>query len=193
MSLLPHASKETIRAFIAIPVPEGIIGEVVRFRNALANELPNAKWAKPEGFHITLKFLGEITIPVIEKVKQVMDESAGGWRDFEMSLGGTGVFPEPARARVLWVGATAGNVGCNRIFRSLEAPLGTIGFKMEKRPFKVHITLARFRKPGSVPEKVLKSQFSSTSFFAKKVVLYQSTLHTGGAVYNPLHTIKLSE
>lgn len=193
MSLLPRESEETIRAFIAIPVPEGVVDEIIRFRDSLKKELPEAKWTRPEGFHVTLKFLGEISLSMVEDVKRAMDESSGEWKDFEISLGGAGVFPAPAKARVFWVGSSAGEGGCIRIFRSLEKPLEAIGFSREKRSFRVHITLARFRQPGPVTNMVLNSPFSSSSFPAKKVVLYQSTLNPSGAVYTPLYTIKLPD
>lgn len=188
---MPQESEKRIRAFTAIPIPAEVVEEITAFRDSIRQELPGVKWTKPAGYHITLKFLGGISPSKLEQVKLAMDEASAQWKGFDISLGGTGAFPKPSRARVLWVGAEAGDRDCAAVFESLESPLAGIGFDREKRPFRVHITLARFKKPGPVPGSVMDARFSSSTFPAAKVVLYQSTLKPAGAVYTPLYTIKL--
>lgn len=102
-----------MRAFIAVDLPEVIKAAISEQQHALRRALStlqgsndDAKWTRPEGIHLTLKFLGEISEA---RVTQVTDALAGleSFEPFALQLKGFGFFPDARRPRVLWVGVEA--------------------------------------------------------------------------------------
>ncbi|MBW2179639.1 MAG: RNA 2',3'-cyclic phosphodiesterase, partial [Deltaproteobacteria bacterium] len=49
---------ETLRAFIAIELPETAVTFVIRIQETLKSYRFKVKWVQPENMHLTLKFLG---------------------------------------------------------------------------------------------------------------------------------------
>lgn len=122
--------------FIALALPESL-------REALGAwprpAIP-AAWARPEGLHLTLAFLGGID--GTEAVDAVMDAVAPRHRAFALRTAGLGGFPSPERARVLWLGVEE-EPRLRALAESLRAALSAAGLPFEARPFAPHITLAR--------------------------------------------------
>mgnify|MGYP006291759899 CR=1 FL=1 len=190
MPLLQRESDKKIRCFTAVPVPDGIKEELARFQKELGPLAPGAKWVKPAGLHITLKFLGEISPEKVEEVRAALRDAVRAAR-FNMAFSGLGVFPNPRKARVPWTGFETGAGECTGIAAEIEDALEAIGFPREKRPFRAHLTLARLKKPSSVGNDLLDYEFSSSGFSAQSVVLYRSTLKPSGAVYTPIESFPL--
>jgi len=192
MQLSRQESEEKIRCFVAVPVPEDIKKQLAGLQEELSPKLKGAKWVKPAGLHVTLKFLGEISPAQVEKVCERLARALAA-QPFNISFSGLGVFPKPARARVLWIGFSEGADRCRKIWESIEGPMEEAGFRREKRPFRAHLTLARFRNPGPVAPEILDHRFSSSGFRAESVVLYRSQLKPSGAVYTPIETYPLGD
>ena len=69
---------ETIRAFIAIELPAEVKQYLAGLQAKLkADNQPRIKWVKPEGIHLTLKFLGDIETSMLEPITQAMEDAAG--------------------------------------------------------------------------------------------------------------------
>lgn len=186
---MPQESENAIRAFIAIETPTAVKEALLRLRDRLKPELHGASWSRPEGFHLTLKFLGNISQETCEKIKENLP-AATRRAPIEISFGRIGVFPNPHKARVLWIGLDKGAPECKSLFESIEAPLEKLGFTREERSFSAHLTLARFRNPRPVPPEILQTEFTIPSFTAASVILFRSTLKPDGAVYTRLAEFK---
>jgi RNA 2',3'-cyclic 3'-phosphodiesterase len=186
---LPPESENNIRAFIAIEVPSSVKESLLQLRDRLRPEIRGASWSRPDGFHLTFKFIGNISHETCDKIKEFLPAAAR--RDqFEVSFGRLGVFPNPRKARVLWVGLEKGARECKAVFESIEEPLEKLGFTREIRAFSPHLTLARFRNPGPHNPGLLQTEFSIPSFTADSVILFRSTLKPDGAVYTRLAEFK---
>jgi 2'-5' RNA ligase len=105
-----------------------------------------------------------------------------------MALRGVGTFPERGRPRVLWVGlempaeALALQDACERI------AVGA-GFPPERRAFKPHLTLGRWKDGGRRP--LLPATADLGGGAVHRLVLFRSDLKPSGAVYTALDAFPL--
>jgi 2'-5' RNA ligase len=163
---------------------------------------PQINWTRPEGFHLTLKFLGNIAEDGITKIAQAIRGVTDGFSVFTVSIGEVGVFPHPRSPRVIWVGAKSAGDDLVRLQDGIEKILVPLGFPPEDRPFHPHLTLGRIKsgdgRSGLGFNKMALAQWlienqkrECDRFEAKEVLLLKSDLQPGGAVYTPLARMKL--
>jgi len=189
-----------LRAFIAIDIPDGVRKAVhtkaVELRRRMADDA--VRWVRPEGYHLTLKFLGEIETAQVPLIEAAMGSAADGIGRFSLRLGSLGVFPNQRRPRVLWVAVEGGADSLGRLQSRLEQALGPIGFKTEGRSFHPHLTLARIKRPlepgalSTLQSALQKENLAGTpAFGVDSVKLIRSELRPTGAVYTTLHITTL--
>ena len=181
---------EKIRAFIAIPLPESILKAISAAQEKLRRTGLGIRWVRPEGIHLTLKFLGNISPTDVSHVESAIEKATRAFRPFTLKAKGIGVFPDFRRPRVIWLGITGDLEILHALQRDLESELKSHGFEKEKRPFKGHLTLGRIRNrlDRDKLSKALQEleDFETGSFRADSVVLFRSKLHPGGAVYSKI-------
>ncbi len=183
---------ETLRTFIAVELPpqarEALAQTQVRWR---AFAPVTVRWADPQGVHLTLKFLGNITHEQTVNVTAAMERVARGVTPFQLALGAAGAFPNLQRPRVLWMGMIGELETLQALQQRLEEALATLGFPREERPFSPHLTLGRLRDPRkAVPG--LSGALPSATWVVDQLILFRSTLLPSGAVYTPLSAVKLT-
>jgi RNA 2',3'-cyclic 3'-phosphodiesterase len=175
-----------VRAFIAVDLDPGLKAAVQDLIRALEGTRAEVRWTKPGGYHLTLKFLGEIDEPTVERVKAVLRAAASRHKGFPLRLHGTGAFPSERSPRVLWLGIEAGPE-LAALQGDLEAALGAEGFPREDRPFKPHLTLGRVkgrdRLDKAMAELAKHAADDLGGMTAVKVALFESRLRPGGADY----------
>lgn len=179
-----------MRAFIAFDLPEAVRAALREKQQAFRAFCPEASWTRPEGIHLTLKFLGEISEAQVKQVSDALG-ALGGFETFEVAVQGFGFFPDGRRPRVFWAGLEA-PAALAELAARVEAALEPLGFAREQRPFTPHLTLARFKIPrpqtalqklleqgaGAVHEPPLLGRFEVSEFF-----LFESKLSPRGAEY----------
>lgn len=178
-----------MRLFIAIDLPDSVraalASEQARLRDACAGS-GDIRWTRPEGVHLTLKFLGEVAATRLPEVTTALD-GLGRFEPFEIEVGGFGFFPSARRPRVFWVGLEA-PPALGDLAKRVEVAMEPLGFAREDRPFQPHLTLARFdsQRPQPALEVALQKsgavsfgRFTVTEFF-----LFESKLRPGGAEYS---------
>jgi len=174
-----------MRAFIAIDLPERIRAELRRRQASLRSASHEARWAQPEGIHLTLKFLGEISDGQARDVSECL-KKLERFDPLSIKLKGFGFFPDARRPRVFWVGVEE-SIGLSRLAEQVDEALGGIGFAREERAFRPHLTLARFRAPQAQPAlQTLVGQQGEQelgSFEVSEFFLYESKLSPHGAEY----------
>jgi RNA 2',3'-cyclic 3'-phosphodiesterase len=186
---------QTIRTFIALPLPELITTRIYDIQEQLKSYRLPVRWVKPENIHLTLKYLGEISAGTIDGIAQVIKDTVRECSPLMLHAKGLGVFPGIKRPRILWVGISGDTLLLAGIQANLEINLEKQGFPKENRVFKSHLTLGRIKDdihPKNLSD-ILRSfsDFTSESFEAKELVLYQSELKPSGALYTKLQTIYL--
>ena len=185
-----------LRAFIAIKLSEelkGHIGEVQAELKRRAFGLDGLGWVRPEGIHLTLRFLGDIAEEQVAALGALLRDVAAGMTPFALEARGVGAFPTPRAPRVIWLGLH-GKPECMASLRQMHARIedgvAGLGFPRESRAFTAHLTLARVRdrKSGAALAKVLEANQDRAvgSFTAASVGLIKSELRPTGAVYTTL-------
>lgn len=137
-----------MRLFIAIDLPADLQEGMSRAAELLKRGLREGgiRWARPEGRHLTLKFLGEVDSSRLDQASRGMEQAAAHHAPFRIDLSGCGVFPNPRRPRVLWVGVENPDGELARLQAAIEDRLAELGFERERRPFHPHVTLGRVRR-----------------------------------------------
>lgn len=173
-----------IRTFIAIAIPEPVKSSIMAAVVQLRERNRGVRWVKPEGLHVTLKFLGDIPEEAVAPLSADLDGTAGAFRPLSLSLAGFGSFPNTKRPRVVWVGLGGDTGDLAALARTIERICANHGVAPERRPFSGHITLGRLKTPTVVD---LGIGPVSGMFMASEILLYQSVLSPGGAQYTVLH------
>ena len=187
-----------IRAFIAANLALPVSEEMAKVQSGLRDlqdyrDNP-IRWVKPQGFHLTFRFLGNIESTRVAPILTALRAAARLHPQFRVRTQGLGAFPSLTRPRVLW--ARLSGDGLQELHTKIEAALSSCGFPPEGRAFRPHITLGRVRSPrdwNPVLEGIkayLQYDFGESPI--DKVTLYQSDLGPGGAVYTPLGVAPLS-
>ena len=174
-----------MRAFIAIDLPENIRAALREKQSAFRLAGSDATWVQPQGIHLTLKFLGEISDSKLTEICEAL-KKLGGFESFTIGVKGFGFFPDARRPRVFWAGVEA-PAGLLSLAERVEKAMQNIGFAGEKRAFQPHLTLARFRAPQPQPSlQALLSQqrvHDLGSFDVSEFFLFESKLSPRGAEY----------
>ncbi len=170
-----------MRLFIAIALPEDLRARLA----ALGNGLPGARWVSEENLHLSLRFLGELDGGEAADV----DAALAGVRvpGFELGLEGISHFGKGRNLRALWVGVRP-NPALMRLQAKIEQAAIRAGQPPEKRKFKPHVTLARFKSnPGGKLQSYLAEHalFRTEPFPVDGFTLYSSFLSASGAIYRP--------
>jgi 2'-5' RNA ligase len=179
-----------MRAFIAIELPPEVQAELRGRQQTLKKTGLNARWVRAENIHLTVKFLGEIDPDAVAVVSTAMKSTGESHGPFTLSASGIGVFPNLRKARVLWAGLSEGVPELIDLQKDLDAALAGCGFEREKRPFRGHLTMARFRK--SVHPAKLETALSEAGgaqfgqWAVEELVLFQSELQPAGPTYTRL-------
>ena len=139
-----------VRSFIAIPVPDTGIQALEELVRRLEPEIGrHVRWVRPEGIHLTLKFMGDIQVPVAEKILEELPKATAGFSPFQLTVAGLGVFPNARRPRVLWAGLEGDLEALSRLQQAVDDAVGQLGLPKEQRGFSPHLTLGRVRRDVS--------------------------------------------
>ncbi|HOW56848.1 MAG TPA: RNA 2',3'-cyclic phosphodiesterase, partial [Smithellaceae bacterium] len=143
--------EKNIRAFLAIEPPEEILAAASRLQEKLKRELTGkVSWTRPHGNHLTLKFFGDISQNDVANICNAVRQRAAAVLPILLTVRQMGVFPNPQKARVLWLGTEGEVEKLAQLQKQLEDDFARIGFPQETRPFRAHLTLGRIKFPGSV-------------------------------------------
>lgn len=184
-----------MRCFIGLPLPEEYQQEL---RTVVATWKPRLRsrlsWTKPGNWHMTLKFLGEVSEVSLEHVIQSLAEPLGA--GFVLRAGGGGFFPNQAKPRVLWVGVRQGGEDCRGLAGEVQRRLAVLGHSAEGRAFAPHLTVARIKeaRPDPWPD-LLRELHVRVWPEARmdRVVLWESRLDPDGPIYRQVAAFRLDE
>lgn len=189
-----------IRAFIAIDISPEILDQIKRISDDLNQQINNhaVRWVPAENIHLTLKFLGDVSVNNLELLTDALRLEAVNHRPFSISVGGIGAFPSVRRPRVLWIGIEGPETLLN-LQHNIESQMARLGYEKDQRPFSPHLTLGRVSRSARPDEIRVVSQIVEAynlGFIGITPVndfhLYRSDLHPDGAVYTRILTLPLT-
>ena len=173
-----------MRIFIALDIPQEIRARITEYREHAHALAPDARWARVEGLHVTLKFVGEVSDEVVQQMKGALAQVKAA--PFEVKFEGAGFFPNEKGARIFWVGVNGGDA-LPRLATSVDAALEKLGIKREDKDYHPHLTLAR---ASSHPLRELRPLLAQPPQFgtmtAREFFMYQSQPQRGGSKYTKL-------
>jgi 2'-5' RNA ligase len=186
------ASVETWRCFIAVPIPSGLRSDLEALVAAWRREptAPDLRWTDPEGWHVTLAFLGQIHPEAIPSVVSQLSCVVPPIAPFTVSTGRLGAFPRPAAAQSAWIGVD----DPRERLRGLAAAVQAVALPPDRqRPLRAHVTLGRSRVHRGEPLGTwLEGRaFPTGELPVREVVLYRSHLGRGPARYEALAVVRL--
>lgn len=183
-----------MRTFVAIDIPAEIRARIQEVIEGLRRAPSDMRWSRPDGLHITLKFLGEIPSEKVEQVKRAL-QSVRAAAPLAIHIAGAGFFPNERSPRVLWLGIQAGPE-LDQLAAAVEQSLLPLGVPKEDRPFAPHLTLGRIRANGGLASlrNLMKQRepFEMGSFTTSEFFLYESQLSTGGSIYKKIARFPLA-
>lgn len=182
---------QTTRTFIAAPLPDAIGERLAKLQHRLAPKLPAIRWNDAKPFHLTLAFLGDVPHADLSAICEAVARAARTVRRFELEVAGLGVFPSPAKPRVLWAGLIGpGLESLAQLHKAVVAAIAETGLRPDDPRFSPHVTLGRIKPGGGkspqadIPA-ILEEhrQWSAGTFTVGEVAAYSSTLTPEGPVY----------
>jgi RNA 2',3'-cyclic 3'-phosphodiesterase len=186
-----------IRAFIALEIPPGLQDEIAQASAGLKQKLGDAvRWVAPHNLHLTLKFLGDVPRPGLDALTAALGVELGRLPLFDLTLADFGVFPNPKRPRVLWVGVQA-PPDLERLRRVVESCAARLGVAPEdKKPFSAHLTIGRVREtadPAGLQAALQDFRPGRLgAFTAEGLRLFRSDLRPQGPIYTSLALLPLA-
>ena len=180
-----------MRLFLAVDLGAEARAALYDATAALRAEAPGLSWVAEPKLHLTLRFLGEQSPDAVSRIGAPMDAVTARHRPFEMRLQHVGAFPNFRRARVVWMGVEPAP-RLELLHHDVELACETLGFGVEGRPFRPHVTLARVK--GHPDENVMRplARLGKRIEFEREVLveridLMESTRSGAGSAYARLH------
>lgn len=194
-----------MRLFVGLDIDDVVRERITRFIEGVHNFAPDARWAKPEALHVTLKFIGEQPDSALEPLKAALKAVGGG--SVEIRCRGYGFFPTSKTARVFWIGMEAGPQ-LAALAAAIDEKMPALRIAKEDRAFSPHLTLARSGGGSGSPRwgkgdrpnrtfQTLQEKLNALptpefgSMTAREFFLYQSQLSPKGSKYTKLASFVL--
>ena len=185
-----------MRLFVALELPAEVREALVELIAQLTPLCRGAKWARAEGMHVTLKFIGNaVADGDTEKLAAVRTALAtvNSGAPVELGYRGTGFFPNARRPNVFWAGIQA-SPNLAPLAADIEKALEPLGIPREPRPFVPHLTLARFKSPEGVKRVVSEAEkYAEREFGSSRETefhLFESRLKSDGAEHTKLESYR---
>jgi 2'-5' RNA ligase len=174
---------QTLRAFVAVPLPESVRTSLFAAAGELARALPqkDMKWSrKIENLHVTIKFLGPVAEPKLASFGGALAASLQVLPPFGIAVRGMGAFPSARKANVLWAGiADDGRLGL--VVEAVEEAAARLGIgERSNRPFRAHVTVGRSKQ--GVDARAALAPFGERAFGVASVdeaLVFESRLGSG--------------
>lgn len=178
---------DRFRLFFGLEIPEPVKQRLL----AIQQPVPGARWQRADQLHLTLAFLGSVeaqSLPDIhEAARNLVIEP------FDLTVSDVGCFGHPDHPKNLWAGVHP-EEELTGLQDALNQRLAACGFGQEKRSFRPHITLSRFKKEAGSVRELLRAHHGihAGTFLVDRVALFESIRGEQGSVYHVIETYPLA-
>jgi 2'-5' RNA ligase len=181
-----------MRLFVAVSPPPDALDELRSATAAVRAAHPQLRWTRPDQWHLTLAFLGDVDDEARADLSGRLGRTAARHPPMRLALNGAGRFGD----RVLWTRVTGDLVALRGLAASVRAASVRAGIDVEDRPYRPHLTLARGREGADLrPVVDALARFAGRSWTAGELHLVHSRLGAGPertSRYTPLATWPLT-
>jgi RNA 2',3'-cyclic 3'-phosphodiesterase len=181
-----------MRLFVALELPREVRAALADLIAQLKPICGAASWARAEGMHVTLKFIGQAIADgeTLGRARTAL-ATVKSVAPVDLRYRGMGFFPNERRPRVMWCGIEA-SANLAALAADIERSLEPLGIPPEERAFLPHLTLARFKSPAGLSALAKKSAgFSGQDFGCARETefhLFESKRTPSGAEYRKIES-----
>ena len=183
-----------VRLFVAVDVGDAVRREVTRVVATLASQLeatkkpPKVTWVKPAALHVTIRFIGEVDRPEVERVQALLAAPIE-IEPFSLEWRGVGTFPNKKHPRALWLGVIDGAAPLAAVEAEVSRRLADTSIEMSDKAFLPHLTIGRVKMAGEGidwPKLLQGAEVKRVRSIVDRVTLYRSQLSQFGPNYTGL-------
>ncbi|MGB7769789.1 MAG: RNA 2',3'-cyclic phosphodiesterase [Verrucomicrobiia bacterium] len=187
------------RLFVAIPVSDAVRDEMIRVQRELQPLAPRGavRWATPEQFHLTLRFLGDVPSDRVAALQEAVRTVCSGAPALPLRAQGVSFFPNARAPRVIWVGITDSDDRLVELQKKIESAVCPFTTGQGSERFAGHVTMGRFKSPKWLEIRSLTSHAETMKdrafgeWTAREIEIIRSELSSAGARYTSLAVIRL--
>src|SRR5439155_63389 len=142
------SAPEWLRLFIAIRIPEDIKAAISVAQTEVRQALPDAgvSWTKPEQFHLTLKFLGNVEAQQVDELTKALSAACRAFGPLHLRAERMGAFPNLRFPRVIWIGLNDAEQKLSLVQHAIEPACSPFTAEKPEDRFSGHVTLARVKR-----------------------------------------------
>lgn len=143
---------DVARVFVALDPDQPLRAGLAALGKRLREHFPYAAvhWTRPENYHFTLVFLGQVAVAEIPRIQACVTPVAATLAPFRYRLAAVRPFPS-ARAPRVMAALPEDAAGFLAWQQPLAAALAAAGFAVERRPYRAHLSLGRWRSRAACP------------------------------------------
>ncbi|MGA3285229.1 MAG: RNA 2',3'-cyclic phosphodiesterase [Verrucomicrobiota bacterium] len=193
------SSTEKLRLFVAISLPEPVRNEITGVQQELQRLVLHdaVRWTKPEQFHLTLRFLGDVPVERVPALLEAVKAVCFGSPVLRLRAQGIGSFPNARSPRVIWAGINDGEGRLAELQKKIEAALQPFAEKPGTERFAGHVTIGRVKHLNrpEIEKLAAHAQAVKDRLFgdwtANEIELIRSNLLPAGASHTVLTAFRL--
>ena len=177
--------ENTFRAFIALDIEDNARHELSRLAAELKAQC-HGSYPTSDMYHMTVAFLGDITIAQAESLSRVLEEVAEKYEPFELRLCRLGYFAQPESATVFC--STERDNTLLSLAQDVYRAAWDVRIPFDDKPFRAHITLGRRVDLSTI--RLNSIEVNHVPFTVNGLTLYKSTLRPSGPIYEAVSFCK---
>ncbi|WP_148862179.1 RNA 2',3'-cyclic phosphodiesterase [Marinobacter fonticola] len=131
-----------LRLFVGLELPSDTKQQLITLRT----ELTDAKWQTEEQLHLTLCFIGNVDDEQLDAIYEELYRVT--LAPFRLAVNEVGLFGSPLHPQNLWAGV-APESPVKALHEAIHERMAPLGVSPPEKPFRPHVTLARFRRRRS--------------------------------------------
>ncbi len=179
-----------MRVFVALPLPAATANGLAAALEPLRAARRDLRWVNAAGYHVTLHFFGDVEGSALDALTAALQDPRLRRPSVPARLGAIGQFPARGAPRVVWAALAEGSEQGRQCFEAVQSVIAPLGWTPDPRGFTPHVTVARSGREPAQPLADLPP-LPGERFTFDEIVLFESLLGPGGAVYTPRLRIPL--
>jgi len=166
--------------FVAAVPSEAAIADLARFVEPRLDDGGPLRWTSQDQWHLTLTFLPAVPDDSLDELCDQLAATALRRQALALSLSGAGAFPNPARAKALWLGVHGDTDALAHLATGTRNAAVRSGTEVDGSRFRPHLTLARLGRPIDVTRWLrIFDSYAGPSWAVDDIALVESHLGEG--------------
>ncbi|MDY0150766.1 MAG: RNA 2',3'-cyclic phosphodiesterase [Candidatus Cloacimonas sp.] len=182
-----------IRTFIALELPPALKLRLQEIITCYGSSSPTGvNWVAADNLHLTLIFIGDVQQEQVTELDELLTKNLQGFPPLVFAAEGLELFPA-IDPRILWLKLKSENDDILKLHRRLMHDIIRLGISPDRKPLRLHITLARMKSRMSpeLEKELIQQEFDKHSMAYSRICLFRSVLQPQGPSYSILEDYNL--